>query len=62
MSQIVAVAWHCSTPPLLLRNVALLQQAATLLLRNGYSPRVWPVLAVAELLRRGGSAPPDVAL
>jgi hypothetical protein len=51
--QIVAVAWHRSRTPFLLRIVALLRQAATMLLRNGYEPRKSAVFAVALLLRRG---------
>jgi hypothetical protein len=37
--RIVAVAWHRSRTPFLLRIVALLRQAATFLLRNGYKPQ-----------------------
>jgi hypothetical protein len=50
---IVAVAWHCSRTPLLLRNVALLQQAATFLLQNGCKPQNSAVFSATLLLQRG---------
>jgi len=55
--QIVAVAWHRSKAPLLLRIVALLRQAATLLLRNGYKPQKSAIFCRSVAATEGGFNP-----
>ena len=59
--QIVAVAWHRSRPPFLLRIVALLRQAATFLLRNGSKPQKSAVFCRSGAATEGGFTPPTVA-
>ena len=59
--EIVAVAWHRSRAPLLLRIVALLRQAATFLLRNGCEPQKSAVFCCYVAATEGGFTPPTVA-
>jgi hypothetical protein len=58
---IVAVAWHRSRTPFPLRIVALLRQAATFLLRNGYNPQKSAVFCRSVAATEGGLSPPTVA-
>jgi hypothetical protein len=55
--EIVAVAWHRSRTPFLLRIVAVLRQATTFLLRNGCEPQKSAVLCRSAAATEGGFIP-----
>ena len=62
IQQIVAEASTEAGPPLPLRIVALLQQAATFLLQNGCKPQNSAVFCCSSAASGGGFTPPTVAL